>query len=205
MGIYQDMPTSLTSSLQFYVKICVCLLFVRNYARLVANASSFYVEKATQSGTGCNQCQGQAILVIAAVPKDIIHVAALWSELECLTTHMDRVIIAAPRVFWSKQIVNRVLLKARRVLTEIPPIDVYYFDNSRYDSGLWCDAIEQIQHKSETNMDTIYPELFFLINDSVFVLRKFDGLREEMLRNRKLELLSMNGSGKNTKQFWVER
>ena len=60
---------------------------------------------------------------------------------------MDRVIIAAPRVFWSKQIMNRVLLKARRVLTEIPPIDVYYFDNSRYDSGLWCDAIEQIQHK----------------------------------------------------------
>ena len=42
----------------------------------------------------------------------------------------------------------------------------------------------------------------------VFVLRKVDGLREEMLQNRNLELLSMNGSGKmiqNTKRFWVER
>jgi hypothetical protein len=189
--------------MKFYLKVCVCLLFLRNYARLLSNASNEFVGKVAQYGVVSSN-HGQSILLIAAVPKDAIHVAALWSELECLTTHMDRVIIAAPHVSWSKLIMGRVLLQARRLLTEVPPIDVYYFDNSRYDAGLWCDAIGQIQNV--TNTDTrLNPEIFFLVNDSVFILRKFDGLREEMLRNRNLELLSMNGSGKNTNRFWVER
>lgn len=150
-----------------------------------------------------NRSHGKSLLLIAAVPKDEIHVTALWSELECLTMHMDQIIIAAPNVDWSKQILDRILLKAKSAIPDAPPIDVYYFDNNRYDSGLWCDALGLLRNISKFRK--IDPELTFMINDSVFILRHFDGLREMMLGDNKIQLVSMNGAGKGTKRYWVER
>lgn len=48
--------------------------------------------------------QVNTTLIIATVPRDKDHARALWSHLECLTERIDRVLVAAPDVDWSRNI-----------------------------------------------------------------------------------------------------
>ncbi|KAK1740480.1 hypothetical protein QTG54_008575 [Skeletonema marinoi] len=89
--------------------------------------------------------QVDTTLIIATVPHDRDHAKALWSHLECLTEKIDRVVVAAPDVDWSRNIVEAIItnfkLQAAINQISVPIIEPAYFDNNRYDVGLWCDAL----------------------------------------------------------------
>ena len=147
--------------------------------------------------------QVNTTLIIATVPRDEDHARALWSHLECLTERIDRVLVAAPDVDWSRNIVEAIvqdfMLAAAINQRSVPIIETVYFDNNRYDVGLWCDALATVPKNQAT----------FLVNDSAFSRINFNNLTERIVRATKqehigqltnvssstmsLKLLSLNG------------
>jgi len=125
--------------------------------------------------------QVNTTLIIATVPRDEDHARALWSHLECLTERIDRVLVAAPDVDWSRNIVEAIvqdfMLAAAINQRSVPIIETVYFDNNRYDVGLWCDALATVPKNQAT----------FLVNDSAFSRINFNNLTERVVRATKQE------------------
>ena len=85
--------------------------------------------------------RNRRLLVIASVPKDERHLIALWSQLECFTSTMDTVVIAAPSE--RRQIVTRLVELAQQSIPHLHPTTgttklraMPTFVNDRYDVGL---------------------------------------------------------------------
>jgi hypothetical protein len=137
-------------------------------------------------------------LVLASVPWDERHLVAAWSQLECLSQHVNLVVIAAPR--WGRPIVHRLIDQVKR---EIPhfagqrhvSIAATFSVNDRYDVGLWCDALEE-EGLQEQFDDVI------LLNDSIFAIREFNGVLETLQRNN-LSMTSLNHAH-NEDGTWLE-
>lgn len=125
--------------------------------------------------------QVNTTLIIATVPRDKDHARALWSHLECLTERIDRVLVAAPDVDWSRNIVEAIvqdfMLAAAINQRSVPIIETAYFDNNRYDVGLWCDALATVPKNQAT----------FLVNDSAFSRINFNNLTERIVGATKQE------------------
>ncbi|KAL3909801.1 MAG: hypothetical protein SGILL_007941, partial [Bacillariaceae sp.] len=139
----------------------------------------------------------KAVMVLAAVPLDKRHVVALWSELSCFTQHIDHVLLASPN--WSQPIIDKLLEKVR---TEIPPfaskqvtISAQFFENDRYDIGLWCDGMSTLP---EEEYDDV-----ILLNDSLFALRNFSGVLDT-LRDDNFRMTSLSYSATDPKGIWLE-
>ena len=145
------------------------------------------------------------VLIIASVPRDETHLLSLWTELECFAKPVDHVLIAAPT--WGKDYVEHVMKLAKMYIPHFAQkevsIEARYFLNNRYDVGLWCDAY------SSLNSTESYHE-YGLINDSVFALRKFSAIYDN-LQHQNLEMTSMSYSftykfnlGVGPEEYWVE-
>lgn len=145
------------------------------------------------------------LLIIANVPRSKRHFMSLWSILECFTNGVKHVILSAP--LWSKNIVDNVISVVKDHIPafyeENITIEAKFFENFRYDVGLWCDAIEAID-KDNFNE-------FGLINDSVFALRHFSGVYDALsAKNVSITSLSYSYSPKYFKgdfgveHFWIE-
>lgn len=143
-------------------------------------------------------------LIIASVPRDETHLVSLWSELECFTDHVDHVIISAP--LWGEPYVERVIALAHKhiphFINKESTIEAKYFLNNRYDVGLWCDAYNSLT-------PDVYDE-YGLINDSVFALRKFSGILDN-LEHQNVHMTSLAYSytykwnkGYGPEEYWVE-
>lgn len=80
-------------------------------------------------------------------------------------------------------------------------IEANFYDNNRYDVGLWCDAVQGLKER--------FAE-FVLLNDSIFALRSYDGMLETRRSNRTLLAVSLmyNARNKQNKQnktgIWTE-
>jgi hypothetical protein len=148
--------------------------------------------------------QKKRVLLIAALPKDVRHVVALWSQLECFADNVDRVIISAPT--WNAPIVEKIVEFAKsripRFASGKVDLQASYFVNNRYDVGLWCDALQTID-------STSYDEVA-LINDSVFALSKFPAIWDELdAKHVSMTSLSYSYSAKyfegyGPEFFWLE-
>ncbi|KAL3921366.1 MAG: hypothetical protein SGILL_002785 [Bacillariaceae sp.] len=144
------------------------------------------------------------LLIIAAVPKDARHAATLWTELECFTTNVDKVIVSAPGR--SHEIVEEMLQLARQTIPHFVDGEVElqarYYKNDRYDVGLWCDALQAMPR------DDV--EEFGLLNDSVFAMRPDSTVFESLqANNQSLTSLGYSYSAKffreyGPEHYWVE-
>lgn len=143
------------------------------------------------------------LLVIAAVPKDARHISTLWTELECFTPNIDKVILSAPHD--KREIIEKILVAARTFVPHFSngavQLEAQYYVNDRYDVGLWCDALHNVSEE--------YDEVG-LLNDSVFALRPnsqvFDALQSNYLE---LTSMAYSYSAKyfrayGPEYFWVE-
>lgn len=141
------------------------------------------------------------VLFIASVPYDKRHVAALWSQLECFTAGINKVIISAPE--GSEAVVELILAAARKRL--LLDITAHYYKNDRYDVGLWCDALIKEGYLLDGNANSPVPRTPFentiLSNDSVFAIRHFNGILEELQDTHK-HFVGLSYS--NTGGFWLE-
>lgn len=136
----------------------------------------------------------ETTLIVATVPYDRDHAKALWSHLECLTDKIDRVLLAAPDAEWSRRIVEPIIenfmLLAAINRKSVPIIEPLYFDNNRYDVGLWCDALthygyspndDSSNSSSSSSSNSSTPQAIFLINDSAFTRRNYNDLTERII------------------------
>jgi hypothetical protein len=139
----------------------------------------------------------KAVMILAAVPIDKRHVVALWSELQCFTRHIDHVLLAAPD--WSQPTIQTVVERAKSVLPHFESnqvtIDAQFFENDRYDVGLWCDGMSTL---AEGEYDDLV-----LLNDSLFALRNFSGVLD-VLRSENLRMTSLSYSATDPKGIWLE-
>ena len=145
------------------------------------------------------------VLIISAVPHNLRHIVALWSQLECFTVGIDHIFLAVPA--WSREIISKIIELAKksipRFANEEVSVQIEYFFNDRYDVGLWCDAIGSL------NINKF--DEFGLINDSVFALREFTDVFDALsVKNVSLTSLSYSYTPKYFKgnpgpeYFWVE-
>ena len=156
------------------------------------------------------------LLIIASVPRDDTHITTLWSELECFTDHVDHIIISAPG--WGMPYIEQVIAMAN---THIPhlkknkvSIEAKYFLNNRYDVGLWCDAYNSFQDNdnedSKARKTVRSFDEFGLLNDSVFALRRFSGIFDNLEhQNVHMTSLAYSYTGKGNigfgpEEYWVE-
>ena len=137
-----------------------------------------------------------AVLIIASVPVEEKHVVALWTELECFVGSTSHVVISSP--YWAKPIMDHLLVYVRKNIPRFASgqvtIEAHFYDNERYDAGLWCDALQGLKDKYEN---------FALLNDSVFALREFDGILDT-LRSKNVSMTSLNHNVDKENRTWHE-
>jgi hypothetical protein len=143
-------------------------------------------------------------LIISTAPRTAKHVVALWSELECFTSDVDYVILSGPT--WSEAILQQVVSLAKASIPKFASISLtsQVFVNDRYDVGLWCDALQWMEDQGElADMSSVE-----LLNDSVFALREYSGIRTA-LEDRNASMVSLSYSlnrpeGSGPEMYWVE-
>lgn len=176
----------------------------------------------------------RAVLIIAVYPISWTRLSTLWSQLECFTSKIDAIVVAAPD--WSRDILDPVLQKAKQSIPILREkmITARYFVNDRYDVGLWCDAVRvtnettfgystttrtpnDTKNHDSQNTSMVVSLLkqfdhFVLINDSVWAVEHssevLDALRIQR-NNQTLQMVSLSYShlGNETlipHGFWLE-
>ncbi|KAL7548386.1 hypothetical protein ACHAWF_011672 [Thalassiosira exigua] len=181
---------------------------------------------------------GERVLAIATAPVDYAHALALWTHLECLTDGIDRVVVTAPDASWSRGVIELIVYAFQAALAEEGDggrnftVEASFHRNDRYDAGLWCDGLHHALGYDGVHYgdgaDASEGASILLVNDSVFSLRRYDGLTRKLARwaahERRtkardeaetepppgVKLLSLNGhlaklhrDGKR-KYYWVE-
>ena len=69
------------------------------------------------------------VLIIAVAPIDECHVVALWSQLECFTSGIDKVVLSAP--LGSEGIMDKLVQEMKHKIHHLPTIVVHYVKNDR--------------------------------------------------------------------------
>jgi hypothetical protein len=135
------------------------------------------------------------ILILAAVPRSYRHTVALWSELECLASRYDSIIVSSPD--WSRPMMEEILKQARESLGL--KLESKYYINDRYDVGLWCDAIKDLLRDKMDKIKTVT-----LLNDSVYAFRLFTGILDALQRRpHDLDMVSINYYN-HSGGYWLE-
>lgn len=171
-----------------------------------ANATSYMKEEEVIASTPIEK-----ILIIATVPYDVEHAMAVWTQLECLTDGIDKVIISAPDTPWCRDIVNAMIEEYKKLSgrgssndTTSFQIEASFHTNNRYDAGLWCDALsyhlgfdgESYSTIRATSPNTTFarndnattkPRAIFLTNDSGILIRRYKEITEQILQNTRKE------------------
>mmetsp|Transcript_800 Transcript_800/g.1264 ORF Transcript_800/g.1264 Transcript_800/m.1264 type:complete len:340 (+) Transcript_800:327-1346(+) len=154
----------------------------------------------------------QAVMIIAAVPFNEIRALSLWSQLECFTGNVDRVIITAAE--YSKELMDPFVEEITRTMPQFKDgttsLEVRYFVNDRYDSGLWCDALKgdvEVLNNNAGDALSSSPvvqqfDQFILVNDSVMAIQRSTELLD-VLRSKNLDMISLTYSLLGG-SYWLE-
>jgi hypothetical protein len=184
------------------------LLHLKQFLHVVINTSSItFGYASTSAPIQINSTDIETVLIIATVPYSANHVMALWTQLECVTDGIDRVLISAPDASWSKEIIAHVIKRFTQLSNSTAfRLEAAFNLNNRYDVGLWCDGIDYIKAQNTWVTSTDVPRAVFLINDSAAALRRYDELTNRVVaatqieqRNRtdtaggSVKLISLNG------------
>ena len=136
------------------------------------------------------------VIILATMPTDERHLISLRTELECFVGSASHVVLSS--AYWKDPIINLLIHQARRNIPQFASsevqIEARFFDNERYDAGLWCDGIQGLQSHF-TN--------FILLNDSIFALRQFNGIIDD-LQSHNRDMNSLNFNVNQHKQYWFE-
>lgn len=166
---------------------------------------SFSLSKTNNLANNTNNAKDkkkQNVMIIATYPKSEVRLLAIWSQLECFTSGYDKIIISAPNEDWSRNALQNFTFQVMIHLPEIHKIlEVQYYKNDRYDAGLWCDSLHSLQ--TNNNMLSWSFDNYFLINDSLLALRKFNDFLTVLEENRNTSLVSLNWWEQNS-TYWVE-
>ena len=137
-----------------------------------------------------------AVMIIAAMPLDERLLVALWTELECFVGSVDHVVISS--AYWAKPIIDRLLIDVRKNIPHFASgqvtIESKFYDNQRYDVGLWCDALQGMKERYDD---------FVLLNDSIFALREFSEILDT-LRSKSLDFVSLTENQDEKNRTWLE-
>ena len=175
----------------------------------------------TSSPAAQDPSRPRSTLVLAAAPRGPRYATALWTQLECFVDPLkyDSIVVVTPT--WAYDVTTQIVDKARATIphfdrrragvvkeeettrinqhsstlpvdsnNKIANVSVLAKVNDRYDVGLWCDALDEIlppfYNSSDHSQDT-----FVLSNDSIFALRHFAAILDELVA-RNLSLTSLN-------------
>jgi hypothetical protein len=112
------------------------------------------------------------------------------------------VLIAAPDTDWSRNIVNAVIDKFTsrhkiRSCQKVQTIEAGYYNNDRYDVGLWCDALSGsgIGIRNTTSKNST--SATFLVNDSAFSLLRYTTMTNRIVAAA-LHEINESSESKNT-------
>jgi len=132
-----------------------------------------------------------SVLILAAVPRDANHLAALWTIMECFTFGFDLVLISSSK---ESQPIMEMAVQKMYDQELHHNIQTIYTTNDRYDVGLWCDALEYLTLRKF--------KYFVLLNDSVFALRRFRAVLD-FLQTDRYNLVGLTYSHLGG-SYWVE-
>ena len=197
-----------------FINISVPLSQINNADDAHYQKQRFSLSKTNNLANNTNNAKDkkkQNVMIIATYPKSEVRLLAIWSQLECFTSGYDKIIISAPNEDWSRNALQNFTFQVMIHLPEIHKIlEVQYYKNDRYDAGLWCDSLHSLQ--TNNNMLSWSFDNYFLINDSLLALRKFNDFLT-VLENRNTSLVSLNWWEQNStiwtgwqqnKTYWVE-
>jgi hypothetical protein len=174
----------------------ILVLFARNIQSaakigvILDSENQYYVHPKPKA-----KVSGQ-LMIIASVPYDERHVAAVWSQFECFTAGIDKLVLSVP--LGSQHIAEPLVLAAQERLGL--EVAIHYFPNTRYDVGLWCDALVELGYNNITQAPF---ENTILLNDSVFALRHFNSILETLQDDKSKQLVSLSYSY-NGGSYWLE-
>ena len=139
------------------------------------------------------------VLIIATAPYSADHVMALWTQLECITDGIDRVLISAPDTSWSKEIISLVIDHFTKLSSNVTTfiLEAAFNVNNRYDVGLWCDGIDHICDHDPITTSAAAPRAIFLINDSAPALQRYDALTNQTVAANQNNQLSNSNTTNN--------
>lgn len=141
--------------------------------------------------------QNDNILIIASFFDNHLKNVAIWSQLECLGSRFQKIIISAPNE--QKNNVTDLLSEVERIMPKtFLKISTSFHVNDRYDAGLWCDGLTANVKTTVSNFESS----FLLINDSLFLIRKMDYI-PFILKAKEKDLISLNYWDIDG-NFWVE-
>jgi hypothetical protein len=138
------------------------------------------------------------LMILATIPRSPRHLLALWTELECLTDGIDKILLVSSHAY--SGILDRLMGEARIKLGL--DIEARYFVNDRYDVGLWCDALKDTG-LLESQLERRRFKYVVLANDSVFALSHFRGILEK-LKQGTHNLVSLSEYDGTDYGYWVE-
>ncbi len=153
----------------------------------------------TSATTTKNNKEINTVLIMATVPYSADHAMALWTQLECLTSGIDRVLISAPDASWSKEIISLVINRFTQLSNNVTTfsLEAVFNLNNRYDVGLWCDGIDHIHDHDPITTSAAASRAIFLINDSAAALRQYDALTNRIVAATQNEQLSNTTNNMN--------
>ena len=153
----------------------------------------------------------KSIMIIATKPYSKLKFYSIWSQLECFTENVDKIIISNAKDTFEDEL-SAFVEEVKQAMPQIgSKIEVQNHWNDRYDAGLWCDALTEgnSTHKSTTLRSRISEyDQFFLINDSVMAVEPFNEVLDALGR-KNADLVSLNYWGDKKDgvvngTYWVE-
>ena len=147
----------------------------------------------------------RAVLLIAAAPFHSSRVVSIWSQLECLTGNIDKVIITAAD--YTKELLDSFVAEAVKSIPHLQngdvQVEIEYYKNTNYDLGLWCDALngtgQGINGMNKSIVDDF--DHFILTNDSILAISRnteiIDIMRSKHLTMGSLTYSLLDG-------YWLE-
>lgn len=144
----------------------------------------------------------KTVAIIGIVPDNKERLSALWSQLECYfgNEKYDEVIVSAPKWARDDGIIEPFLSAAEENIPHFKSgsvsLKIKYYENDRYDVGLWCDAL-----LDENNDALSEGKNFVLSNDSIMAVEQFTAIIDT-LKERNLSMTSLNYS--NLDKYWLE-
>ncbi len=186
--------------------VCIFLIYIQFLIRIKNDSSDSKIsDSMNNNGTTSNniimnsksKTSSKAVMIIAAAPFHSSRAYSIWSQLQCFTDNIDKVIITAAD--FTKEYLDILIQEAIQTIPHLKDgtveVEVQYYKNDNYDMGLWCNALSTIVHDVNSTSSSSSSDFdhFMLINDSIMAIRRSSELID-ITRSKDLTLGSLTYS-----------
>jgi len=140
-------------------------------------------------------------LILASFFDNHLKNIAIWSQLECLCSKFEKIIISAP-VEHKENVTNLIKDVQKSMPETYSKILTSFHINDRYDTGLWCDGLASMNKNTSSQFGKV-KKSFLLSNDSLLILKKMDYI-PNLMKDSNKDLISLNYWDTEENSFWVE-